>query len=165
MKYFYLDNRLGPLLPDPELVQTSVSKRTAIVKRWLNLEHDRDVIHAEAQELAEAIESPETSSFSHSFSVDCDSSMSFFDTPNDTPLPICESTMVQDDSHSILYPNPDIFDHTHDAAIQRVVELSRMMLAAARESGNPVLIDITTESINHLQRELENKFYVRQSFE
>lgn len=154
---------MGPLLPDPELVQTSVSQRTAVVKRWLNLEHDRDFIHAEVQELAEAIENqPESSSICHSFSIDCDSSMSFFDTPNDTPLPICESTMVQDDSHSILQQNPCIFDLTQDAAIQRVVELSRMMLATARESGNPVLIAITTESINRLQSELESKLYFSQ---
>jgi len=85
--------------------------------------------------------------------------MSFFETPNDTPLPICESTMVHDDSHSILHP--DIFDQTQDLAIQRVLELSRMMLAAAKESGNSVLIDITTASINQLKSELESKLYVR----
>lgn len=131
------------------------------MKRWLNLEHDRDNVQAEAQELANAIENQQdVSSFSHSFSIDCDSSMSFLDT-YDALIPICESTMMHDDSHSILTQDHVLIDPTQHSAIQRVMELSCMIFATARESGNQDLINIATESISSLQRELENRFSVR----
>lgn len=140
------------------MVNEPARQREVVLKRWLNLEDDLNVIRAEAQEIAAEIDNhPECSSVSFSFNGECeyDSSISLCQ----MPTPICESTIIQEESYSISPELEMEIEPGLHQSIQSVLQFYHMALNAAKESGNQYLIDVTSETFNNLNRELQSRFF------